>query len=168
MDLDILAQFVETVINNGSVTVIINKQQAASPAKPYAAVNLISETPLGFPVSETVDQGGTVDQVIAQAQIGQAEVIFYSNDLVGGLSARNLAKNFLTSLGTSRAKTFQSDNGFGVMGTRPIIDADIERGGDIWERRSIVEFGINFIDCIEDVNVPFFEESGLEITLNEA
>lgn len=165
MDAGLLKQFVDTVLDKPSVQVIKANSYSSAPAKPYVTVRVFSDDDRGFPVSEVVSQGPSqVDKQISTYNIAQCELIFYSNDNKGEFSAQNLAKYFITALGFSRSRQFQADNNFGMLETRPRVNADIALG-DLFERRQVVEFSVNYVFTITEEDVPFFTADGLIVTL---
>jgi hypothetical protein len=162
-----IKKFVDTVLNKPSVQVIQFFPKAGSPPKPYATVKIPIQTGLGFPISEAVDQGGgQIDQLIAKPQIGDCEVIFYSNELSGEFTAQNLAEYFGTALGFDRAKQFQIDNDFGVLQVRPARDITLELG-DLVEHRQIIEFSINYVSELSEANVDHFNQVETTLTVEE-
>lgn len=176
MDLTILAGFIDTVLNKPTVTAIIaNPAQtggdkptaAASPNKPYCIYSIANEKETGLPIPEVESVSPSeVNQLMSTWNVASVELQFYSNDTVGEFSARNLAKYFITALGFQRSKVYQKDNGFGVMNIRPRVNADIVLGSLV-ERREIVEFTVNYVYTISDLDVPFFNEDGITITVNQ-
>lgn len=147
--------------------VIKKWSQSASPAKPYATIWVDADAQNGFPMSESQSISPTeVNELTATHNTAECELIFYSNDNTGILSSRGLAKYFKAALGTSRARQFQHDNDFGVLQVRPHISADLSLS-DIIERREVLEFSVNYVFTVLDIDVPFFNAEGLTINLTE-
>lgn len=134
--------------------------KAASPPKPYATVKMINRDGRGFSVSEASPQGEPItrmDQALSKFKTAEVEVIFYSSDLSGEFEAQNLAEYFETALGFDRAKEFQHDNDFGVLGIMPARDISLELG-DLIERRQVVEFKINYVHELVETDVAYFNQ----------
>ena len=172
MDVGLIKQFVDEVLQKPTVTVIKADSYSSAPAKPYATVKVFSDKETGIPIPEAESVSPTeVNQLMSTWNIANIELQFYSNTNVGEFSAQNLAKYFITALGFQRAKVFQKDNGFGIMNIRPRINADMPIPGgdqnDLVERREIVEFTVNYVYTISDLDVPFFNEDGIRITVNQ-
>ena len=165
MDAGVIKQFVDEVLQKPSVTVIKADSYAASPPKPYATVKVFSDKEQGLPISEVESiSPEEVNQLMSTYNIANVELQFYSNDNVGEFSAQNLAKYFITALGFNRSLLFQKNNGFGILSPGQRINGDIALG-DLTERREIVEFTINYVYTIKDLDVPFFNADGLITTL---
>lgn len=172
MDVGIIAQFVAEVLQKPSVAIIRDLPAeldtalpTAAPAKPYCRVKVSSDKEQGRPISEVESISPTeVNQLMSTYNIANCELQFYSNNSRGEFSAQNLAKYFITATGFQRSILFQKNNGFGLLNPGQRINADIAMG-DIIERREIVEFTVNYVYTISDMDVDFFSKA--EITLNQ-
>jgi hypothetical protein len=174
VDIEVLSDFVEEVLQKPSVTVIAANPAnpstglaTASPAKPYCSIKVMSEKDQGLPISEAESiSPSEVNQLITTDNIANVELQFYSNEITGEFSAQNLAEFFITARGFQRSKDFERANNFSVMNVRPRFNADISLG-DLIERREIVEFTVNYVYTITDADVPFFNEAGIRITVEQ-
>ena len=178
MDLKILSNFVDLMMTAYSVKSIAANQGNTSPAKPYATVNFLNESPFGFNISEKVDIPAqpledppvltSLDILRAQNYSAQIEVIFYSDSITGTASSRALANYFYLNMYSTAAKKFQFDNSFSIHERRPALNIDYQLGGesgDKWEKRSLVEFTINFVDTATETGVDYFNEQGVSAVL---
>lgn len=167
MNTGVIKKFVDEVMQKPSLTVIKADSYAAAPAKPYATVKVFSDKEQGLAITEAESISETeVNHLISTYNIASIELQFYSNANTGEFSAQNLAKYFIAATGFNRSLDFQRENDFGILNIRPRVNADIALG-DLIERRVVLEFTVNYVYTIKDLNVPFFNADGVKITIEQ-
>jgi len=149
------------------VEVIIADSYSAAPAKPYITVKVTSDKEQGRVIPETESISSTeVNHLTSTYNIAAVELQFYSNSNTGEFSSQNLAKYFINATGFSRSAAFQMENDFGILNPGVRRNMDIAMG-DLIERRTIVEFTVNYVYTIKDLNVPFINADGVIITVTQ-
>lgn len=170
---EMTTNFLNMVINDSGVTVIRQKQEGASPSKPYASYRYISNIGIGHPTTIYTDPGGTQKLVETNSRLRtpQLEVQFYTKTETQALteniedykSAADYCSDFEDDLTSLRVQRFMRENDFSVLSKTSIPDLDSQLG-DSWERRSQCEMTLNQVTSTTD-NVEYFNQSAFNVEL---
>ncbi len=144
------AKFIKEILNDPSIPVILQKQDKASPPKPYAAYRILSNQPLGVSAVYHDINGENVEETVERKRIKSLEVQFFTQTeqqaidqtIENYISANDLAELFEDKIDLTRSTAYQKLNGFSVLGVQTITDID-EQLGDRWERRALCELRIH-------------------------
>lgn len=167
------AEFIEFVLNNPAITVIRQKQDKRSPAKPYCAYRFLSNQPFGSPAEYYDDIEPALKETIEEKQRRILEIQFFTKTeqqaieetIVDYISANDLAELFRINSNRPRSRTFQKQNGFSVLSAGTITDID-EYLGDLWERRAVCELKIHTTKLVTEEVYSYDPETALNFESN--